>query len=69
MITILTDVMENFIELMEKAAVEFEIFNNWFWLKFIYFLLFSLSFEKERREKKKVTKKKREKENFIIIRL
>ena len=28
MITILTDVMENFIELMEKAAVEFEIFNN-----------------------------------------
>jgi len=31
-----------------------------------YFFLFSLSFIKERREKKKVTKKKREKENFNI---
>jgi len=32
-----------------------------------YFFLFSLSFIKESREKKKVTKKKREKENFIKL--
>jgi len=31
-----------------------------------FFLLFSLSFEKESREKKRETKKKRDKENFII---
>jgi len=28
MMTILTDVMENFVELLEKAAEEFEFFNK-----------------------------------------
>jgi len=28
MMTILTDVMENFVELLEKAAEEFELFNK-----------------------------------------
>jgi len=44
-----------------------KLYNTRSYYSLVYFLLFSLSFVKESREKKKVTKKKREKENFIKL--